>query len=180
MRQQLLGYDKRNDGEQEEAMIEEKGNVYTLIGDEEEQIKLLQEAIKKAYTYIVVPNEVQKQYLQRRLNNYTHIFTISEIKGLENRYIICVNLLSIYKEKWEVIGEHLKDRKSLGESQLYRYLFNMLYVALTRSQENICFLDQGMSQGQYQTVLGVIPQNATRFDANIFNLLEESTFDGVL
>ncbi|MDA3734098.1 UvrD-helicase domain-containing protein [Niameybacter massiliensis] len=175
VRQQLLGYDKRNDGEQEEAMIEEKGNVYTLIGDEEEQIKLLQEAIKKAYTYIVVPNEVQKQYLQRRLNNYTHIFTISEIKGLENRYIICVNLLSIYKEKWEVIGEHLKDRKSLGESQLYRYLFNMLYVALTRSQENICFLDQGMSQGQYQTVLGVIPQNATRFDANIFNLLEEST-----
>ncbi|MEG0086356.1 MAG: hypothetical protein RR817_07770, partial [Niameybacter sp.] len=87
------------------------GKLFTLRGSRQEQLKLLEEAVQKAYTYIIVATESEKAELQKRLKDYTHIFTISEIKGLENRYIIGYNLISSYRKKWETLCEAIQTGK---------------------------------------------------------------------
>ncbi|MEG2090431.1 UvrD-helicase domain-containing protein [Niameybacter sp.] len=175
LRQAVFGKDKRNDKDYERAMQKTVGKLFTLRGSRQEQLKLLEEAVQKAYTYIVVATESEKVDLQKRLKDYTHIFTISEIKGLENRYIIGYNLISSYQKKWETLCESIQRGIVVEESHLYRYLFNMLYVALTRTQENLCLMDEGIPLEQYETLLGCTPQDYDTFDVAAFDLLEVST-----
>ena len=174
LRQSLFGYDKRNDVI-EQAIREEEGGLFVLQGAYEEQQKLLQAAAKEAYVYIVVPTEADKRYLQQKVSRKESVYTIGEVKGLENGYIVVVNLVSHFKDKWETISAALKAGKKLEESQLYRYLFNMLYVAITRSEKDLCFIDEEVSVDLYEQFLGVMPAVYETYDTVVFGLAKAST-----
>lgn len=144
-RQRLFGRDRRNDLGYEKPMQDIKGQVYILSNNHVEKIKLLKEALEKAYVYIVVPTEAEKEKLMGELETTSRIFTIAEVKGIENECIICVNMFTAYQEKWEII----RREERLKESIFYKYLLNMLYVAMTRAKNYVCFVDDVVDMELY-------------------------------
>lgn len=184
-RKQLFGKDKRNDYSEEVAMCELEGNLYTLCGSREEKKKLLREAVKKAYVYIVVASQREKEELEELLDNKIRIFTIYEVKGLENKYIIGVNLFSNFKNQWEKlcnaqkqhINTSLKDTNVsvLSENYFYRYMINMLYVTLTRAQESLCFIEDEVTADFITDLFDIEMQHECLFNEEIFGLDEDSS-----
>lgn len=69
-------------------------------------------------------------------------FTIKECKGLEFKKVFCFDVLSRYQGEWRRILEG-KDTRHNGK---FRYYFNTLYVAVTRSQNGICLLEGESAQ----------------------------------
>ena len=65
------------------------------------------------------------------------VVTIRECKGLEFKKVLCYNLLGRYPSEWAKIraGEVKHDER-------YRYFFNSVYVAATRSLSRLGFLER--------------------------------------
>ena len=101
---------------------------------------------------------------------------IKEVKGLENKYIIGVNLLSSFKKKWEEMIRYDGEVKGvyLEESYFHRYLLNMLYVTITRAQENLCFIEDEVNADFIADLFQTVFQNETYFDVQVFELEEDS------
>ncbi len=180
LRQQVFGKDKRNDYSEEVAMCEEVGNVYTLCQNRGEKIKLLKAAVQKAYAYIVVPTLREKEELEELLENKIRIFTIYEVKGLENKYIVGVNLISSFKKHWEAFYNYYKmaqeqELRSVSNPYFYRYMLNLLYVTLTRAQENLCFIEDEVTPNFMSELLKIDMQHETAFDEETFDLSEVSS-----
>lgn len=177
LRKLLFGKDKRNDYSHETAVKQNQGTLLSLCRNPEEKMKLLQEAVEKAYVYIVVATEEEKKALEKQLNNQVRIFTIYEVKGLENRLIIGVNLLSHFKDEWDIIRKHQEDGKFIKESQLYRYLINMLYVTLTRTEETLCLIEDECESSFITELLGSKWEHQKSFHAASFGLGEHSSVE---
>lgn len=178
LRKKLFGKDKRNDYSEEVAMCEQEGNLYTLCGNRIEKMKLLREAVKKAYVYIVVATDREKEELEELLENKIRIFTIYEVKGLENKYIIGVNLLSSFKNKWQFIAQCKKEEtlsEGIKENYFYRYIMNMLYVTLTRTQESLCLIEDEVDTDFITNLFDMEMQNETVFNDEVFGLDEDSS-----
>ncbi|MGL4345055.1 MAG: AAA family ATPase [Cellulosilyticaceae bacterium] len=169
-RQHLFGKDRRNDLGHERAMQIQEGQIYVLSNNPKEKLKLLREAIQKAYVYIVVPNEIEKQKLMEELGVSSRVFTVAQVKGIENESIICVNIFSAYQEKWETIRQEDK----LKESSLYKYLFNMVYVAMTRAKNDVCFVDDDLPIAFYDLFFKQ-KMVCDVFDPVVFHFEEAST-----
>ena len=60
-----------------------------------------------------------------------------EAKGLEFSHVLCFDLLSDNYEEWEDIFNNRAKRSSK-----YRFLFNLYYVAVSRTREYICFMEK--------------------------------------
>ncbi len=76
-----------------------------------------------------------KQY-QTKQNQV--IFTVAEIKGMEYKSVFCFNLISSHYESWSKMFQERTAKKKTK----YRYYFNLLYVALTRAQRYLCFIEE--------------------------------------
>ncbi len=91
-----------------------------------------------SYVAVLVPDEEMKQMFLKRwefLN--TMIFTLSEIKGLEYQFVICCNMISSNFDTWSRI---LNSQGKIKETR-YRFIFNQLYVAVSRSIKSITFVE---------------------------------------
>ncbi|MGL6066934.1 MAG: UvrD-helicase domain-containing protein [Cetobacterium sp.] len=122
-----------------EVSIQKDGNVSLTSID----FELLKKAQNNPNSAIVVPDIDVKISLLESLENKHRIFTISEIKGLEYKNIICYNLSSNYKEQWEKIFA-----KATKHDQKYRKYFNIFYVGLTRAQENLIIMEENISNNE--------------------------------
>ena len=95
-------------------------------------------------TALLVPNIITRDKLIKIFEedngeyNTPFIYTVSEIKGMEYRYVVCYNLISEYADRWKEIFARAKKSYQTGE----RYYFNLLYVAMTRSQRHLGFIDE--------------------------------------
>ncbi len=87
------------------------------------------------YTLIVASSK-QKERARKILGN-REILTVSEIKGLERDTAIIYNVLSDNYDKWETLERITVNRKTADENSVYRYYFNLLYVALSRAKKNV-------------------------------------------
>ena len=94
-----------------------------LVADEEARTRLIDCIGEQVYQEYDVP----------------FIFTISEIKGMEYQYIVCVDMFTHYNQEWQSI---LADDMAKKKETKHRFCFNLAYVALTRAQLHICFMDQ--------------------------------------
>lgn len=171
LRQQIFGMDKRNDKE-EYVRCETQGTLF-LMSHKNEKIKLLKVALEKAYVYIVVPNEEEKRLLEMQLETDQGIYTVSEIKGLENEYIIAVNFFKAYKHQWQHLLDLIKGNVEIEETCLDRHLFNSLYVALTRATKYVCLVDE--FNPELTELLFKEKQRLENFDEESFNLTKKST-----
>ena len=102
---------------------------------------VLKAAIKQASMAVLVPDEKTKKKLIEIVGKeeLPIIFTVAEIKGMEFKHVVCYNLIGAFADEWEkILGENHEARRSTR----CRYYFNLIYVAVTRSQANVCFIDQ--------------------------------------
>ncbi len=110
-----------------------KGNIFLLSHNRRNFDELIQSASNRHFVSIIVPDVETKN----SLGSSTSVFTVSEIKGLENDYIICYNIISSFKKLWKSVFENNKQLS-------YVQIFNVLYVAITRARENVCFYEEDM------------------------------------
>ena len=89
---------------------------------------------------LVVSNHEQKKELQKIINNQ-EILTVSEIKGLERNTVISVNILSTNCDKWKILQQNKVNHKQADENSVYRYYYNLFYVALSRAKQNLFVLE---------------------------------------
>lgn len=177
LRENVFGKDKRHDYGQEISRVKEAGRLYTLCEQPKEKMKLLQEAAQKAYVYVVVATEKEKEALQKQLEDSIRVFTIYEVKGLENKYVIGLNLISHFKEKWQTILDYETGGMVLEESHFYRYLINILYVALTRAQETLCLIEDEVTPEFIQKLLKTTMHHKKVYDPMAFSLEEQSSLE---
>ena len=85
---------------------------------------------------IIVLTEKEKQELKKTAPDM-EILTVSDIKGLERNNVLLYNILSSNFKKWQNIDRILINRKQADENSIYRYYFNLFYVALSRAKANI-------------------------------------------
>lgn len=114
-----------------------KDKLFMLDNTPHNRKELFKSGLTRHYVGIVVANENEKEKLEKEIGIKDIIFTVNEIKGIEKDYIICVNIISSYKSKWNEILD-----KNLSNKDEYRLYFNILYVALTRARSNICFIEE--------------------------------------
>ncbi|MBR2467522.1 MAG: UvrD-helicase domain-containing protein [Clostridia bacterium] len=95
---------------------------------------------------IVVSNEKQKRELKKIITDQ-EVLTVSEIKGLERSTIITYNILSDNVDKWRLLEANKVNHKLADENSVFRYYYNLFYVALSRAKQNIFVVeDEKVSQ----------------------------------
>ena len=105
---------------------------------------LLEEIMKYPRIGVLVADEVERDALISIIgddiyNEHPCIFTASEIKGVEYQYVVCINIFSKYYSEW--IDILSKDTVKRHETK-HRFYFNLVYVALSRAQLHVCFIDK--------------------------------------
>ena len=85
---------------------------------------------------LIVPSLKEKALMRKILGN-REILTVSEIKGLERDTVILYNVLSANYDKWETLERITVNRKTADENSVYRYYFNLFYVAVSRAKSNV-------------------------------------------
>lgn len=84
----------------------------------------------------VVSSAKEKEELKKVISNQ-EVLTVSEIKGLERRTIVAYNVLSSNIDKWEALSRIKVNHKEADENSVYRYYYNLFYVAISRAKQNI-------------------------------------------
>lgn len=92
---------------------------------------------------MLVPDGITKEKVLKiagEMESLPHlplVHTIPEIKGMEYRYVFCYNMVGEYIDRWKAIVSKDHRRKQTAE----RFYFNLLYVAMTRTQMCLGFCD---------------------------------------
>lgn len=142
---------------------------YLYKGKKEDLLKFV---IDKSYVLIVVPNQKYKEELLRiEPKIESSVITVFEIKGIERKYIITYNMITAYKEQWQEIFQ-----KSKLHSEIYRYYFNTLYVAITRARNILGMIEEDPSDRLLEELSNNLDIVYT-FDADILELRETSSLD---
>lgn len=122
---------------------------YRLKWNESNFMLLIKELIKYPDVAILVSTELEKKYLLLLISQLNikdddkdllKIFTISEIKGIEYSYIVCFNMIKSFKSIFNHLLVENKNVKSKETKN--RFCFNSIYVATTRAQHHLCFIDE--------------------------------------
>lgn len=92
---------------------------------------------KKYGDYTLIVPSLREKSMMRKLLGNREILTVSEIKGLERDTVILYNVLSANYDKWETLDRITVNRKTADENSVYRYYFNLLYVAISRARSNV-------------------------------------------
>lgn len=144
---------------------------------------------------IITANEADKNNLKNILPDF-EILTVSEIKGLERDNVILYNILSSNQEKWQLISNKKLNRKIANENSVYRYYFNLFYVALSRAKLNVIvveehdnlifssFFNKNFENLPSKSIFNIIEENVPVFEVNekelksrINEFLQHAQFD---
>ncbi|MEG1285290.1 MAG: AAA family ATPase [Romboutsia sp.] len=94
---------------------------------------------------VIVADKEDKEKLKEKGYPIGRIFSVEDIRGLEYDNVYCYNLMFKFKDIWDKV---LLDTSKSPE--INRIYFNMLYIAVTRSKYNICFIeDESTTIGEY-------------------------------
>jgi len=87
------------------------------------------------FTFVVANNK-EKEELKKVIKDQ-EVLTVSEIKGLERRTVVAYNVLSSSIDKWQILEHNKVNHKEADENSVFRYYYNLFYVALSRAKQNI-------------------------------------------
>ncbi|MGL5313617.1 MAG: UvrD-helicase domain-containing protein [Peptostreptococcaceae bacterium] len=158
LRIEKLYKNKRNDY-LEKPIRNHTNKPFLLKNDEDNKKKLLNMVNDRHYVAIVVCDDAEKEKLKYEMGIETSVYTLAEIKGIEKNYIICYNIISSHKDKWNEIFSGV----SYENHSLYRYYFNMLYVAITRARDYVCFYEDEIDCPLYDSIEDLI-EKVEHFD----------------
>ncbi|WP_078544715.1 UvrD-helicase domain-containing protein [Litchfieldia alkalitelluris] len=155
----------------EKAVRENTKKPYLYVGEQSDLFSYIKD---KSYVSVVVGSSQTKSELKLKYPEIaTRILTVSEIKGIERKYIITYNLLSDYKEQWDEIFKKLASNSKLN-SELYRYYFNIFYVGITRARDVLGMVEDDLSEGMRNWLVNKV-DIVQRFDVDQLSLQEGST-----
>lgn len=134
--------------EQHEISICNDNSIITRMTNSSKNVEdLLMDIFDNLYTEIniVVPSIVEKEFLFNVLMNKrpsiekgifnSIVKTLPEIKGTEFNYVICYQIIGKNYDEWDALFNNTqKNIKNI-------FLFNSIYVAISRSFKNILFID---------------------------------------
>ena len=107
--------------------------------------RLIDKLLEYPGAMILVPDTETKkrliaEYGQEKYKKKKHdiISTVSDIKGMEYKYIVCYNLTGKFSDKWNEICEYGIAKKNTKS----RYYFNLFYVGITRAQQFLCIMNE--------------------------------------
>ena len=89
---------------------------------------------------IIVPTTQIKDFLRQTLTKQ-EILTVSQAKGLERDTVILFDILSSLSNAWGAFARKNINKKTSDENSVYRYYFNLLYVALSRAKTKLYVLE---------------------------------------
>lgn len=92
------------------------------------------------FTFIVGSLE-EKKKLREKLPNQ-EILTVSGIKGLERNTVVVYNVLSDNKNIWDKLLQMKINHKQADENSVYRYYYNLFYVAVSRAKQNLFVVEK--------------------------------------
>lgn len=124
----LKGESVKNDLPTETVYVNEKGFLEKVAAE------------KPGDLTVIVSNIKVKEYV-RKLLPAVETLTVSEIKGLERNTVLLYNVLSTDFDKWERLKRIRVNRKTADENSVFRYYFNLFYVAVSRAKQNLFVLE---------------------------------------
>ena len=154
-------------GAEEEEFSRRKGECPFILEYSEENIKALLEELKDCPSVaILVPDERVKQrvksFFEEIPENISVVSTVSEIKGMEYKYVVCYDLIGYYHRVWQEIFEQKAKRQTK-----YRYYFNLMYVGISRAQNYLCIInehDAALFDTYIEQNLGYALKRVKKFD----------------
>ena len=132
--------------EQDENSIRKGGASFRLNYSEENLLKMINEIVKYPTAVILVADESTKDKLidlygkEKYKDVVPSIYTVAEIKGMEYQYVVCYNLINTFYDVWQKILNNSDSKRKTK----YRFYFNLIYVAITRAQDYLCFIDENL------------------------------------
>lgn len=145
LRIERIGLNKKNDYHEVPIRGQQHAVYYLDSSDPLNVIRMIETGLNRHYVAIVVADEFEKKNLERLTQQKGAVFTVEEIKGIEKDYIICYNVMSKFKRAWETI----LTQDVMYQNQ-YRYYFNLLYVAITRARQHLCFIEEDMPPALFE------------------------------
>lgn len=153
---------------------------YRLKWNDTNFVLLIRELIRYPDVVILVSTELEKQYLYSLMSNLPidaddlsllKIYTISEIKGTEYAYVVCFNMIKSFDATLQLFFSENKIIKSKETKN--RFCFNSIYVATTRAQHHLCFLDEH-SIDDFDNMLDLATVKIFDSEKLYFNTLSDS------
>ena len=126
--------------EQEEKSVKEgiKPRVLYNIKKEKEFFHTID---KDVNSIVIVVDESDKIELYKNGYKIGRVFSIEDTRGLEYNNVYCYNVLSKFNKIWSnmLSNNHKYD-------DIYSIYFNMVYIAVTRAKEKLCFIESRITK----------------------------------
>ncbi|MCL2556040.1 MAG: AAA family ATPase [Firmicutes bacterium] len=121
------------------SSIASSENTETVLTQDLKFLNNLNNSPFNNYT-IITPNQKTKDDLRKKFHRQ-EILTVSESKGLERDIVILYDILSAQNNEWQAFIKRGVDKKSADENSVYRYYFNLLYVAVSRAKQKLYIIE---------------------------------------
>lgn len=112
---------------------ETKSNL--VFTDDRQFLQLLKSRKFENFT-VIAPDDAGKSQVKQILPRQ-EVLTVSEIKGLERDTVLLFEVLSASKDKWDEFIKLQINHKECDENSVFRFYFNLFYVALSRARKNV-------------------------------------------
>ncbi|WP_054954811.1 UvrD-helicase domain-containing protein [Paenibacillus dakarensis] len=166
LREQHIG---RNAYDIRESFIRTGNRPLLVQYSQEDRKRLFEQMNERDYCAIVVAHADERDKLQLEGYPTDRIFTIHEIKGLEYKTVLLVNVMSAYAGYWETILNGCAKG-----NDFYRFFFNLVYVAATRARDQLCIVEDNSFNSLLQELQPYL-ETVSRFDLAQLQLESETT-----
>ncbi|TVP95691.1 MAG: hypothetical protein EA374_03355 [Acholeplasmatales bacterium] len=153
LRQDILGTYNEDIVEDSIRLEKSEGIPYLVHTDNDNMLEVMHLWLNVPKVAIIVASTKTKKTLLKHfgVTGETNIYTVQEVKGQEFDKTILYNILTEHRRAWEDIMDRNID-KSGHIINRHRYYFNLFYVALTRSIDNVFLYENHTDLQIYQAL----------------------------
>lgn len=153
----------------EEAGIRHGNRPLLLQFSTDDRRRLFDQLNERDYCAVVVADSGDRDRMLLEGYPVDRIFTIHEMKGLEYKNVLMVNILSNYAGYWDRIV-----KGGAKNIDFYRLFYNLVYVAATRARDQLYIVEDQADCALLPLLMPYLDTSA-RFDYVQLQLEKEST-----
>ena len=176
IRQDIFGEYSEDIKERSTRLDKAEGIPYMLDIDQETVIEQIRLWVNVPKVAVIVASEKTKQDLLERfsIKGQTNIYTVQEIKGQEFDKTILYNILTEHNLAWtDIMNKNIEKTRDIINR--HRYYFNLFYVSLTRSIDNVFLYENHKDLAIYEA----IKEDFEILDSNLELLMDIDHYDSV-
>ena len=176
IRQDILGEYNEDIKERSTRLEKDEGIPYMLDINQETAIEQIRHWLNVPKVAVIVASEKTKKDLLERfsIKGQTNIYTVQEIKGQEFDKTILYNVLTEHHQAWtDIMNRNIEKTRDIINR--HRYYFNLFYVSLTRSIDNVFLYENHKDLAIYEA----IKDDFEILDSNLELLMDINHYDSV-